>query len=226
MAPFDLQRYLGLDDREFSEFQAFAQGRRWWQLLLWLAYAKRRRFVGALLGIAFVTAAGVLVITALMAGFEPWSHSLYLWPTLTGTWYGEYSTPDGPQMVELQIAGAGTDATESIDGSALTCDRRGTLRHFSISGTPHNWRGSRFQIYAARRDEFDDEGVQLGAMEGEWSGNAMRVIAPLERFKHVGGAWSSSTADPPVVPSVVHFNLVRGSRDDFAAACTGLRGAR
>lgn len=29
MAPLDPQRYLGLDDREFSEFQAFAQGRRW-----------------------------------------------------------------------------------------------------------------------------------------------------------------------------------------------------
>ena len=224
MSPFDPQRYLGLDDREFREFQAFAPGRRWWQVLLWLAYAKRRRFVRALLWTALAVAGAMLALNAFLAVLEPWNHSLYLWSTLTGSWYGEFAAPGGRQFVQLQIDG---DAeSPPIEGAALTCDHRGTVRHFSITGSPHNWRGSRFRITTARQDEFDDEGVRFATIEGAWSGNTMSVTATLEPFKQNGGASIGSTANPPLPEPQVHFDLIRGNNNDFATACGRLRAAQ
>src|SRR3954468_17322552 len=225
MSPLDPQRFLGLDDREFEEFRSGIAGRRGWRLLLWLAWVKRRRFVRGLFVVVVGLAGVALVWAAFLSIVEPWNHSLYLWPTLTGDWYGEFAAPDGRQAVRMQIEG-GTGDMPSIEGTTTTCDRRGTLRQFSISGSPRGWRGTRFAINTARRDEFDDAGVRFATIEGEWKGNEMQVTATLERFKQVRGASISSTADPPLPEPVVHFNLVRGTSGDFANACQQLARGR
>src|SRR5437762_5317767 len=129
MAPFDPHRYLGLDDREFQELRSRIAGRRGWQALLWLAWVKRRQFARNLLVVVVGLPGIILVWAVLLAMVEPWNHSLYLWPTLTGDWYGEFAAPDGRQVVQLEIEG-GTGDVVSIEGTATTCDRRGTLRHF------------------------------------------------------------------------------------------------
>ncbi len=124
--PFDPQRYLGLDDREFREFQSVARGLRWWQVLFWLAWTKRRRILRTGIVVIIGIAAIMTVFTAFLAIVEPWNHSLYLWPTLTGSWYGEFAAPDGRQIVRLAIDG--DTENPPIEGTAVTCDARGTLR--------------------------------------------------------------------------------------------------
>jgi hypothetical protein len=193
-------------------------------VLLWLAYVKRRRILRGAIWLVFGLAATTTALTAFFAIVEPWNHSLYLWPTLTGGWYGEFSAPAGRQVVHLQMDGE--TENPSIEGTATTCDAHGTLRKFDISGSPRNWRGTRFGVTTSRRDEIDDEGVRLAKIDGEWDHDTMRVTAGLERFKQAGGASIGSTADPPLAEPVVHFTLQRGSQRDFAAACQRLRGSR
>jgi len=128
-------------------------------------------------------------------------------------------------VVRLQIEG-GTGDMPSIEGTTTTCDQRGTLRQFSISGSPRGWRGTRFRINTARRDEFDDAGVQFATIDGEWKGNEMRVSATLERFRQRRGAAVSPSADPPMTQPTVHVDLVRGTSAAFANACQQLAHGR
>lgn len=194
------------------------------KLLLWLVFAARRHIVRGVVWIVVGLGATMTVLTAFFAILEPWNHSLYLWPTLTGSWYGEFTAPGGKQVARLEIDGDGENP--SIEGTATTCDERGTVRKFQIRGGPRNWRGSRFGITTSRTDEFDDEGVRLARMDGEWAQNTMRVTATLDTFKQVGGASISSSADPPLAAPVVHFTLRRGGARDFLDACRGLRATR
>jgi hypothetical protein len=224
MTPFDPQRYLGLDDREFEEFRSPPPGRRWWQVVLWLAYVKRRWFGRALVWLIAGITGTTIVWTAFLSVLEPWNHSLYLWPTLSGSWYGHFEAPDGTQIVHLSIDG--DSDPPPLEGTATTCDARGVLRTFDISGSPHGWRGKRFAITTSRSHEVDEDAIELARVDGEWAGDSMRVTAVLHQFTGARHASGSSAADSSRGDSVIQFALHRGNRREFGAACARLRRAQ
>ena len=97
-----------------------------------------------------------------------------------------------------------------------------------MSGSPHNWRGSRFSIGTSRRDEQDDESLQLREGEGEWSDDTMRLHATVHAYKIVNRSdvTDRSGAGIKTVDPVVDLVLRRGSRQDFTAACARIMSPR
>lgn len=168
---------------------------------------------------AILTAAAstvfVVLFNALLALAEPWNHSLHLWPTLTGSWYGELAIPGGgAHVIRLELSG--DSENPPIQGRATTCNARGELRTFPITGGPRNWRGSRFWIRAEPAAGDATEPILLSGILGEWSGDRMEADATLEPLKVTG--------PPESAPApVVRFTLERGGRPAFVAACQRLR---
>jgi hypothetical protein len=193
------------------------------RLLLWLLFVKRGRLLRGALTILLAIAAVTTVLMGFFALLEPWNHSLFLWPTLTGGWYGEFSTPEGRRhLVHLDIGG--DSENPPIDGTATTCDDRGIVREFSLSGWPRGWRGRTFRLNTGGEGEKDGAGVRLARIDGAWERDTMRVTATLDYFKRVNGASVSSSADPHPEP-VVGLTLRRAPAQEFSAACGRIRRA-
>jgi hypothetical protein len=211
------------DDAELREIATLTPGKRKWQIALCLVYVKRRWLARTLFWVIASVTGGALVWTIFMAVVEPWNHSLYLWPTLTGTWTGEFEGLRGRLLLHLDISG--DSENPPIDGSALTCDERGVLRTFSISGGPHGWRGTTFWLTTSRSEEVDDEWVQIRRLEGDWTRNTMHAVATLEGFKRAGGSLVSE-GDLTRHQPVVRFTLERGHTADYLAECRSRRGSR
>ena len=220
--PFDPQRYLGLTDEELQQMPPYDR-RHPSRTLFWLVYVKRKRLVRGAVIIVLSIAAVTTGLAAIFAVLEPWNHSLWLWPTLTGEWTGELTTAEGRRHLVL-FAIEGDNENPPIDGAVTTCDERGVVRTFSLSGWPHGWRGTTFRLETGGSGDADGVAVRLARIDGEWAGDTMRATATLEYVTRVGGSAISSSTDPqpaPVAPVTLH----RGGRRDFNAACAGRRGA-
>ena len=193
------------------------------RLLLWLLWVKKGRLLRSAFTILLALAAVGTVMTGVFAVLEPWNHSLFLWPTLTGGWFGEFTTPEGRRhLVYLDIRG--DSENPPIDGAATTCDDRGIEREFSLSGRPGGWRGKTFRLSTGGTGDKDGIGVRLARIDGDWERDTMQVAATLDYFRRVGGASVSSSADPHPEP-VVRFTLHRAGPSDFRAACARIRAA-
>ena len=178
-APFDFRRYLGLTDEELARLPRYdPQHPRLIRLLAALVWMKRRRILRESLIVVVGMAVAITAFVAVMAVIEPWNHSLFLWPTLTGTWFGDFVTPDGRKhLLLLQIDG--DRENPPIGGTAATCDDRGVVREFSLSGWPRGWRGKEFRIDASGTGDTDGAGVGPGRLDGAYDGDTMRVAARL-----------------------------------------------
>jgi hypothetical protein len=167
----------------------------------------------------------VLLVVALMAAeipFVPWARSFGLWPTLTGSWFGESSPHGGGAFVYLELNGgmsSGSQRRPFLRGRAKWCSPGNTVHDYDLFGEPDNWRGTRFHLEPRSVGE-QPFGPVLSQLRGEWDKDEIRA----EGVVIVRASTASATAIRGAVtttssPAVVHYVLRRGHEDDFVAAC-------
>jgi hypothetical protein len=182
------------------------------------AMFSRRGIVRGVLTMALVFVGYLAVLTLLDLPFTPWARSFGMWPTLTGDWSGELRTEGGrPHPVFFAVRGGWRRRSVYINGRGRLCERDGAIRDFEISGRPDNWSGSRFHL-STRGVVEHGAGTQLGELEAEWQGDAIRATGALVSAGPVATA-SVSRDSRPAAPPKVHYSLRRGSEKDFLTAC-------
>lgn len=182
--------------------------------------------------VVLVAAMAVLVggMFVLQSACYPWAHSLTFGPTLTGRWIGEL-TPAvrGKHVAFVDLWDEVGDAGgPDMSGKARLCDERGEEREFDLTGSPRNWRGTKFWFTTSFPENRDGEGVQLGKVDGEWDrADTLHVSAKLVLYQIHDGASHSSTDRPAeqiaLEDTVIRFTLTRGNESQFRAACGRLR---
>jgi hypothetical protein len=168
----------------------------------------------------------VIAVTVLETPFAPWARSFGFWPTLTGDWHGEVTTPDGqttPIYLEIRHElpiGRCRGCTSLFEGRAKTCESRGAVRDFDVSGSVDNWSGTRFMFQLSRGEGFSGKGP--GDVRGEWKDDAIRAIAELVTYGHTATA-EAVRGEDRTSPPQIRYALRRGTEDDFLAACKASR---
>lgn len=192
-----------------------------------------RRSVTGCLGLLVLGVALLFVGGGLQYGvdsvFNPWAHSLTGKPVLPGTWVGRVTSPGG-QVLELYLDlrrstnGRGRYSTcrtcPRIEGSAKMCGAGAGVGEYEVWGGPDSWDGSQFHLKSApAKGGPPPVGLRLGAMSGEWSGDAMNLSM---QFGYSGGRADVDEGGNPDVNVASQFKMARGSESDFLAACERL----
>lgn len=177
-----------------------------------LVFDTRREVVRAVLVTVGCVLASGFVWAVVLTILEPWAHSLYLWPTLSGGWQGDVADNRGGRSL-LRLELHGDNEYPPIGGSATTCDPRHGARETSIAGSTGNWRGTRFTLTGFAIGEEDRNGGRLSRIHGTWQGDVVELTATLEH-----------QLPTETVRSPVRFTLRRGTRGAFDAACRELAG--
>jgi hypothetical protein len=163
---------------------------------------KNRVFLGivVVLGILVVAGLGDRLSDML---FYPWARAE---PPLLRSWVGRLTTGNGvPLALGMTLRRArtrrGTPCAKcnQIEGIAVTCDARGTLLRYRVSGSPSDRQGRQLHLGAVPEPDPPPEGLELDVLRGSWDGDA-RLDLEADFFWRRGGAGVSSTDDPATQP--------------------------
>jgi hypothetical protein len=189
--------------------------------LLSLLWFWRRAILRVVLMMALAALGVFAAVTLIEIPLAPWVRSFGLWPTLTGDWYGTLETTDrSVSYVYFEIRGQvlGRQRGPNIRGTARWCDRTGQIWDYDIWGDPDNWRGTQFHL--STRNEIErDSGVDLGDLQGEWNGDAIRAISALVPRARTATAEATRSSRSSTERPIARLSLQRGAERDFLAAC-------
>lgn len=187
-----------------------------------VVYSQARTATGTSLRRIGVTLAGLLALTYLVLSIgemvrAPWMTSFWMWDTLVGEWYGEMADGEGSEtLLYLDIEGYVGSRSIYITGTARWCDANGQIRDYTLTGGPDNWRGRRFHLSFATKNE-RDSGFSPGAMQGEWNGDQIRMLGTYLRHERTASASEQQASQPS--PPPVRSTLRRGDEQAFLTAC-------
>jgi hypothetical protein len=158
--------------------------------------------------IAVIVIMGVLIFTGAADRlsdmvFHPWAHAD---PPLLRSWVGRLTTGNGVPLavgMTLQRArgrrGVPCVRCTQIEGTAATCDARGTVLRYRVSGSPDGKQAERLRLGANPEREPGPDGLKLSVLSGAWDGgNQLNLEADF--IWRRDGAAVSSTADPANQP--------------------------
>ena len=185
--------------------------------------------------VAAIALVGVTVVVVLEALAYPWARSLTGGPTLVGEWQGALTTATGHhRAVRFVVEPPGRECSScpSVSGTARVCDERGDMSDYEAWGNTADWRGTRFSL-KTRKVEDRPVGLKLGALEGEWSGDTLRLSTKLRADPDTSTIRGELDARGKEITTVigahadtlapVTFTLRRASEEDFVATCGRLR---
>lgn len=192
----------------------------------------RRRIRRAVATVVGILAVALGLRLALEVVLTPWARSFGLWPTLTGRWVGELTMLDGRvSPVYFELGGgmpSGRHGRSYINGRARWCDGSGEIRDYTVSGTPENYRGTRFHLSTSSVVE-RTSGVSPAGLQGEWSVDEIRGRSELFTHARRATATASRAVDETHTSVAkareVRYRLQRGSESDFLSACRALNTA-
>lgn len=158
--------------------------------------------------------------------FSPWAHAD---PPLLDRWAGRLRAGNGDDLdlvLVLRLAPESGDggrclSCNQIEGTAVTCDARGTVRRYRVAGSPRDRQGHQLHIGAVPEPPID--GLELDTLIGTWDG-ADTLTLKANFFWRRGKAGISSTADPATQPVPVRLQRqkttdVQVRRESPAPAC-------
>ena len=135
------------------------------------------------------------------AAFFPWAHAD---PPLLDSWTGRLTAGNGDRLdlvlvLRRRVDSDGTVCTNcnQIEGTAVTCDARGTVRRYRVAGSPRDRQGHQLHIGAVPEPLID--GLELDTLSGTWDG-ADTLALKANFFWRRGKAGISSTDDPATQP--------------------------
>lgn len=140
--------------------------------------------------------------------FFPWALAR---PPLLDRWVGELTTGNGNRltvalMLERDLTDSGYVCVRcaQLEGFASTCDDRGAVRRYRLSGSPTNREGRELRLGASPMPEPPPEGLELSTIRGRWDGgDALELEADF--IWRRGGAAVSATDDPANQPVLLHM---------------------
>lgn len=156
--------------------------------------------------------------------FYPWALQH---PPVMGGWVGPTTPGNGVPIalwldIERTPAGPAGRCTRcnQLAGRAATCDGRGVVRHYRISGSPEDRHAQRLHLGASPEATPAPDGLELSTVEGRWDG-ADRLTMEADFFWRKGASAISSTDDPATQP--VPVALERKPLSVFESMCADLR---
>lgn len=176
--------------------------------------------------LAFLFAAGLAVTEVLQyvrdVLFHPWALTE---PPLIDYWSGTLTTGNGvPLALVLDLERANNEECHNcaeIEGRAATCDGRGVVRRYRISGSPKDRHATDILLGAVPDPQPPPDGLEFSAIRGGWDGaDAMTLRASFHWRK--GTAAISATDDPATQP--VPLRLRRSDAAGFEAVCSAVPG--
>jgi hypothetical protein len=136
--------------------------------------------------------------------WRPWARAQ---PSVLDGWRGQLTTGNGQRlMVSLHLERARTSDGRApcarcnhVQGTATTCDARGTVRAYEISGSPTDRRASSLRLGAVPASDPRPDGLELDVLVGRWDGaDALELNADFHWRR--GQSAISSTDDPATQP--------------------------
>lgn len=158
--------------------------------------------------------------------FYPWVHAD---PPLLDRWAGHLTAGNGDGLdLVLTLERARYERgpcvrCNQITGTAVTCDARGTVRRYRVSGTPSDRQGRRLHIGATPAQSPGPDGLELDTLIGTWDG-ADTLTLNAGFFWRRGKSGISSADDPATQPVPVRLQRQRAARaqerqENLAPAC-------
>jgi hypothetical protein len=176
-------------------------------------------------GIGVVVVGGILIFSgaidwALDMAFYPWARAT---PPLLDEWTGPLTTGNGQRLVvSLEMHRAPTRRgipcakCAQIEGRAATCDMRGAVLWYRVSGSPSDRDGRQLHLGATPERDPAPEGLELDVLRGTWdSGDTLALEAGFVWRR--GRAAQSSTGDPATQP--VPLRMRRDAAKGFETMC-------
>jgi hypothetical protein len=176
-------------------------------------------------GIAFMVVALVLIFS----GALDWGVDLVLYPwaranpPLLGTWSGTLTTGNGERLiVSLEMRRTVREREgfcvrcAQIEGNAATCDARGTVLRYRISGSPSDRRGTHLHLGAVPDRQPPPDGLELDVLSGTWDGGD-GLDLQADFFWRRGAAAISSSDDKATQP--VPLRMQRDAAKGFETMC-------
>lgn len=159
--------------------------------------------------IAVIVIMGVLIFTGAADRlsdmvFHPWAHAD---PPLLRQWVGRLTTGNGEPLavaIDLRRARGGRRAVPcvrctQIEGTAATCDARGALLRYRVSGSPAGKQAERLRLGASPERDPPPDGLELSVLSGVWDGGS-HLNLEADFIWRRDGAAVASTADPANQP--------------------------
>jgi hypothetical protein len=156
--------------------------------------------------------------------YFPWAHAD---PPLIDRWAGEFTDGNGDRLA-LVVLLKRTESVSGevicyncsqIEGIAVTCDARGLVRRYRISGTPKDRQGSQIHFGAVSDQSPPPDGLELDTLIGTWDHADTMTLAADFAWRRGTSAISSSD-DPATQPVPVRLQ-----RQSTANASAGTRAA-
>ena len=193
-------------------------------------------------GISRPFALAVLVIGGVVVwyGTRQLDHWLYPWadttsghPVLLGTWVGQLTTGGRrPRVVLMEIVREQPprrtrhrrcrDCDDGIEGTLRTCDERGRIWHYRLSGKPEDRAVTRLHGSTQPIESPPPEGLSLSSFRGGWDG-ADALNLEVQFYWRNGASAITSSADPDT-QGWVPLPLRRNTEADFTARCERIAG--
>jgi hypothetical protein len=162
----------------------------------------------------------------------PWADASGGRPVLMGTWVGQLTTGGGrPRAVLMELVREQPSPSsdrpcrgcdDGIEGTAVTCDERGRVWRYHVSGTPDDRHATRLLAGTQPVTVPRPDGLSMSAVRGGWDG-ADALDLEAEFAWHRGTSSISSTADPDT-RDWVPLPMRRGVEADFRARCRRILG--
>ncbi len=156
--------------------------------------------------------------------FLPWVHAE---PPLFDQWVGRLTTGNGVRLVVAMTLERDLTDDERIcircnqvKGTADTCDARGTVLRYRISGSPKDRQGRQLHLGAIPVPQPPPDGLELDTLVGTWDGGDVLELQ-ADFFWRRGQSAISSTDDP--ANQSVPLHMERRRVTDLNALCAVLR---
>ena len=159
--------------------------------------------------------------------FDPWAHAT---PSLFDHWSGRFTAGNGDRLDlvlvlrrRVESDGIVCGRCNQIEGTAVTCDARGTVRRYEVSGSPRDRQGHQLHIGAIPAQSPPPDGLELDTLIGTWDG-ADTLALKADFFWRRGKSGISSSDDPATQPVPVRLQRqgtahAQGHRENLAPAC-------
>jgi hypothetical protein len=163
----------------------------------------------------------------------PWADTTSGRPVLLGSWVGQLTTGGKrPRVVWMEIVREqrpratrhrrcrGCD--DGIEGTLRTCDERGRIWQYRLSGTPEDRAVTRLQGSTQPIDSPPPDGLSLSSFRGSWDG-ADALNLEVQFYWRKGASAITSSADPDT-QGWVPLPLRRNTKAEFTARCKRIAG--
>jgi len=186
---------------------------------------KQKIFIGAfgVFAVLYFTGGTNVIIDTL---YFPWALAK---PPLLRSWVGQMTAGNGvPLMIafdlrrDLTTRGTICVRCSQIEGEAATCDARGTMRRYDVSGSPSQRDGGQLRLGASPAVDPAPDGLELSTLRGAWDrADALDLEADFVWRKGISAI--SSTNDPATQPVPLKMHAVEQSAIETLCATAAQR---